>query len=307
MRKKDQVRSNNGRAAQAWPRGLWLMEFDGAIKPSGSGPVSSADGETLVRLGGEGWFRAAATGRSLFAFAAAWDDGLELDGLIFSSGAAACLWGPGGPGRLLFSTVMAPEAAHRAALAARALGFGFFAYHAPPDSHHFHYLRPAGGRAPAGFDKRLDMFAGQSSPWPEAWFENWPPRHGVSQFLIMAPLDEIDGVEAEFERLAPGLSLIRSSSPFDDGVIWLEVFAPGVSKGSAAARLAEKLGLENLPSVALGNDYNDLDLLAWADRAFVVADAAPSLLRLYPDHIAPAGGDGLKQALSALPPDFLKK
>ncbi|MDR1921048.1 MAG: Cof-type HAD-IIB family hydrolase [Candidatus Adiutrix sp.] len=306
MRKEDHLRANNGRAAQGRPRGLWLMDFDGTIKPSGGRPVSSEDGETLNRLGGDGWFRVAATGRSLFAFATAWDDGMELDGLIFSSGAAACLWGAGGPGRRLFSTVMAPKAAHRAGVGARAGGFGFFAYHAPPDSHHFHYLRPVRGKVPAGFDKRLDMFAGQSCAWPEAWFENWPPHHAVSQFLIMVPLDEIDGVEAEFERLSPGLSLIRSSSPFDDGMIWLEIFAPGVSKGSAAARLAERLGLENVRSVALGNDYNDLDLLAWADRAFVVADAAPSLLRLYPDHIAPAGGDGLKQALRALPPDFLK-
>ncbi|NBX81504.1 hypothetical protein EBQ90_00210 [bacterium] len=33
---------------------------------------------------------------------------------------------------------------------------------------------------------------------------------------------------------------------------------------------------------ALGNDYNDLQLLAWAGKSWVVGDAVPELLATYP-------------------------
>ena len=120
-----------------------------------------------------------------------------------------------------------------------------------------------------------------------------------SQILIMAPLDEVDQVENNFNRFCPGLSVLRSSSPFNDGHLWLEIFPPEVSKGRAAASLAQKLGLGPENSLALGNDYNDLDLLRWAGRAFVTQDAPADLTALYPT-IAPAGPGGLAQAASLL-------
>jgi hydroxymethylpyrimidine pyrophosphatase-like HAD family hydrolase len=42
------------------------------------------------------------------------------------------------------------------------------------------------------------------------------------------------------------------------------------------------LGIHEKAVMAIGNDYNDLDLLQWAARSFVVNDAPQELLDLFP-------------------------
>lgn len=267
-------------------QGLWLTDFDGTIKPEGEA-VAAADKTALKRLGEAGWFRAVATGRSLFGFAKAWEKDLELDALIFSSGVGLCAWSAMGPGPLLTSRIFEEDQARSAVEAASELGYGFYAYQAPPDNHHFYFHRPA-RKTPLGFEKRLDIFKAQASPWLGPGYDF--NRRPLSQVMIMAPAEEADQAQDLFERLAPGLSLVRSSSPFGDGCLWLEAYPPGISKGRAAALLAESLGLGPEQSVALGNDYNDDDLLAWAGRGFVTEDAPPSLTGRHPT--MPAAGRG---------------
>lgn len=272
-------------------RGLWLTDFDGTIKPE-LAPVSPADLRALADLKKRGWFRAVATGRSLFSFARAWQPGLEFDALIFSSGVGLCSWGPLGPGPLISARVFTPREARAAVGAALSLGLGFFAYQAPPDNHHFYYHRPR--RAPLGFARRLEIFPVQNQAWSAGLFEGRRPPV-LSQVMIMAPNEDIERVEADFRRLAPGLSLLRSSSPFGDGCIWLEIYPPGVSKGRAAAALAGRLGLPPSRTVAMGNDYNDRDLLDWAGRAFISRQAPAELRSLY-QTLPPAGQDSLARA-----------
>ncbi len=271
--------------------GIWFTDFDGTIKPE-RGPVCAADKAALRRLKEEGWFRVVATGRSLFAFAKIWEPDLELDALIFASGAGLCAWGPEGPGPLLRRRLIGPELLKTAMKAAIALGFGFFAYHAPPDNHHFYYLRPAD--PPSGFEKRLEIYSGQAWPWPDDYFQR-SRRAAISQIMMMVPAPLIEKAERDFRRLAPGLSIIRSTSPFGDSCLWLEVFPPGVSKGRAGAQLAEEMGLTAEKTVALGNDYNDIDLLAWAGRSFVTADA-PADVRSGHSIMPEAGEGGLAWA-----------
>jgi len=276
--------------------GLWLTDFDGTIKPlAPQTPVAQADLTALKRLGAEGWIRAVVTGRSLFSFATAWEPGLELDWLIFSSGSGLCPWGPMGPGDILEARAFRPLEAESALLAALDLNFGFFAYLPPPDGHHFYYLKPK-THIPSGFNKRLKVFAAQCRPFPTDYFERIPAdRPVLSQLLLMIPAAEEIRVEAELANRLPHLSRLGSASPFDDGCRWLEVLPPGVSKGRAAADLAERLGLDRERAVALGNDHNDRDLLDWAGRSFVTRDAPPDLLARH-QPIAPAGQGGLAQA-----------
>jgi hypothetical protein len=62
----------------------------------------------------------------------------------------------------------------------------------------------------------------------------------------------------------------------------VEIFPAGVSKGNAAEWIALKEGLGRSNALALGNDYNDLDLLEWASGRYVVANAPASLRERYP-------------------------
>jgi len=276
--------------------GLWLTDFDGTIKPHDpKAPLAQADLTALKRLGAEGWVRAVVTGRSLYSFATAWEPGLELDWLIFSSGLGLCPWGALGPGAVMETRALEPPEAESALRAALALDFGFFAYLPPPDGHHFYYRKPP-SRIPAGFEKRLKIFAAQGRPFPLDFFDQVPAvRPVLSQILLMVPEAEAARAEAELARQLPRLSLLASASPFNDGCRWVEVLPPGVSKGRASAALAERLGLGRERTVALGNDHNDRDLLDWAGRSFVVRDAPPDLLARH-QSIAPAGQGGLAEA-----------
>lgn len=276
-------------------QGLLLTDLDGTIKPGLGRPFAGEDLAALKTLGEKGWFRVVATGRSLFSFVKAWEPGLELDALIYSSGAATCFWDKFGPGEILSASTFDQAQAQSGIQAALALGRGFYAYLAPPDSHHFYYHRTE--KVPIGFQLRLNSFQQQSWPWPG--FKQGIFPEPISQILIMAPLEEADQVEREFNNLAPGLSVIRSSSPFGDGHIWLEIFPPGISKGRAAAALARHLGLGPEAAIAFGNDFNDRDLLKWAGQAFVTEDAPPEMVRTYPT-IAPAGQGGLARALKGI-------
>lgn len=273
-------------------KGILFTDLDGTIKPGPGRDFCRADLEALKKLGRQGWFRVVATGRSLFGFVKAWEPGLELDALIFSSGAGLCLWNHYGPGRFLPGHTFTQAQAALGIKAALSLGRGFYAYHAPPDSHHFFYHRTE--LVPKGFQLRIDSYQQQSRPWPGFGKED-SAGEGLSQLLIMAPLKEVDHIESEFNRLSPGLSVLHSSSPFRDDSLWLEIFPPGVSKGKAAAALAAQLGLGAEESVALGNDYNDRDLLSWAGRSFVTEDAPAELTGLYPT-IPSAGLGGLALA-----------
>ena len=274
-------------------RGLWVTDFDGTIKPANQG-VAQADIEALKRLGKDGWCRVVATGRSLFAFARDWTPGLELDALIFSTGSGLCSWGALGPGPMLKSFSLSDQESKGAVEAAMQLGFGFFAYLAPPDSHHFYYLPPTQPSPPTGFNYRLKQYPAQCRPWPkDALRNNCPPS--LSQIMIMVPTDIVDQTEAKFHQLSPGLSVLRSTSPFEDNHMWLEIFAPGVSKSHMATKLSQTLSLGTSTTVALGNDYNDIDLLKWAGCAFVTSDA-PAKVRSNYRTIAVAGQGGLAQA-----------
>ena len=278
--------------------GLWLTDFDGTIKPHDpKEPLAVADLAALKRLGAEGWVRAVVTGRSLFSFATAWEPGLELDWLIFSSGAGLCPWGALGPGPLLEAHSLKPLEAESALKTALDLNFGFFAYLPPPDGHHFYYLKPP-VRIPSGFDKRLKSFAAQSRPFPADYFDQPPAdRQILTQLLLMIPEAEAVRAEAELARQLPHLSRLDCASPFSDNCRWLEVLPPGVSKGRAAAALGERLGLDRGQTVATGNDHNDSDLLDWAGQAFVTQDAPPDLLARHRS-IVPAGQGGLAQAVA---------
>ena len=75
------------------------------------------------------------------------------------------------------------------------------------------------------------------------------------------------------------LRMVRTTSPTDSRVTWLEMLPSQVSKALAVARLAEMHGIPSTAVVAVGNDYNDLDMLESAAAGLLVANAPEPLRR----------------------------
>jgi len=57
----------------------------------------------------------------------------------------------------------------------------------------------------------------------------------------------------------------------------LDLLPRGVSKGAALARLAARLGVERAETMAIGDNWNDVDMLEWAGQAVMMGNAAREL------------------------------
>ena len=71
----------------------------------------------------------------------------------------------------------------------------------------------------------------------------------------------------------------------------LDILPTGVSKGAALQRLAARLGIDRKETMAIGDNWNDMDMLEWAGQGVVMANAALELR-------AQAKTNGWKQAPS---------
>ena len=73
--------------------------------------------------------------------------------------------------------------------------------------------------------------------------------------------DPVEPSSDQVASLLPDLTVIRTTSPLDHRSTWIEVFPREVSKSQAAAWLAARHGIRRGDVCAVGNDYNDRDLL----------------------------------------------
>ena len=81
---------------------------------------------------------------------------------------------------------------------------------------------------------------------------------------------------------------VRTEYPARDLSI-VDLLPPGVSKGWALERLARRLGVDRKETMAIGDNWNDVNMLEWAGQAVLMGNAAQDLRTL-------AKTNGWKQA-----------
>jgi Cof subfamily protein (haloacid dehalogenase superfamily) len=69
---------------------------------------------------------------------------------------------------------------------------------------------------------------------------------------------------------------VRTEYPARDLSI-LDLLPPGVSKGRALERLAARLGIDRKETMAIGDNWNDVDMLEWAGQSVIMGNAAQEL------------------------------
>lgn len=92
----------------------------------------------------------------------------------------------------------------------------------------------------------------------------------------VADMREAEAWLAE-SALVERIEVHRTVYPVRDLTI-LDVLPRGCSKGSALRRLAERLGIHREAIVAIGDNWNDLEMLESAGHAVVMANGAPDLV-----------------------------
>jgi Cof subfamily protein (haloacid dehalogenase superfamily) len=88
---------------------------------------------------------------------------------------------------------------------------------------------------------------------------------------------------------------VTHSTPVGPGL--LEISAAGVSKATTLARLCERHGIGPEGVVAFGDMPNDLPMLAWAGRAYAMANAHPDVLAAVQRHTLSNDEDGVAAVL----------
>lgn len=90
--------------------------------------------------------------------------------------------------------------------------------------------------------------------------------------LMIDTKDKLDcATELLTQKLGPTINVMRSKETY------LEIMAPGSSKGLALQAMTKQLGLDMSQVMAFGNSQNDVDMLEMAGVSVAVANAEPNI------------------------------
>jgi len=253
-------------------RGLFITDFDGTLLRTDR-TLADKDIETLQKLGDKNIVRVIATGRSLYSLNRAVGSSLPIDYIIFSTGAGVMKYPEGD---ILRKIHLEPETARNTIKTLMEEKLNFMVHRPIPDNHQFAYW--CFRTDETDFFRRIELY--KECSWPlDGDYGGFGP---AAQLLAIVSKNRVTDLLDNLRNKLPHLTIIRTTSPLDGKSTWIEFFHPEVSKSRAADWLAAHLGIRRENTLSVGNDYNDLDLLEWADRRFVVDNAPQDLKDRFP-------------------------
>ncbi|MFZ0747458.1 MAG: Cof-type HAD-IIB family hydrolase [Terracidiphilus sp.] len=251
---------------------LVAIDMDGTLLPTFTQAISRRNAQALKAAQEAGITVAIATGRRT-AYTAPLLEGLGLRAdmpLITSNGAVTRTLGGDSIDR-----------SHLKAKVAR----GICGLLRPYGALIFTFDRPGHGELVL---EDFDQANGRIALWVEA------NRNAIE---VMKPLERglVDGDDPIQGMVAGGLSKMRQAEKALKASEWrsgcesvrteypardlsiLDLLPPGVSKGWALERLAAHLGIDRKETMAIGDNWNDVDMLEWAGQSILMGNAAQDL------------------------------
>jgi Cof subfamily protein (haloacid dehalogenase superfamily) len=251
-------------------KALCVTDLDGTLLGA-EHQISPANLEALQYLQAQGICTVLATGRSPYSLLKAIKPDMPFDYVIFSTGAGIYNWKGQ---KVIFSRHIDQAALHQVFHKLYKLNLDFM-LHAPiPENHRFMYVRGIGN---PDFFRRIGYYQAYAFEWDGKLKLPWIE---ATQLLVIADESESCLYLKLINELAP-LKVVRTTSPIDHLSLWLEVFHPLVSKGSAVQYLASLFSLSAERVMAIGNDYNDVEMLDITPHAYITDNAPQELKRLY--------------------------
>jgi Cof subfamily protein (haloacid dehalogenase superfamily) len=244
-----------------------LIDLDGTLLNNNK-TIGKADLQTLEYLGKSNVVRAIATGRNYYSALSVLPADISIDYLIFSSGAGIIDWKNR---NMLYSSVLEKEIVFKTEKVLKALKVNFSIHFPIPDNHKYFYYK---------VNDHSNDFNKRNSIYSDYCMEllNGYPLDSATQFLVI--LDN----ESDYHFIASqieGLKVIRATSPIDGISIWLEIFNTDVSKALGGIFLCKKLRISQKATLGIGNDYNDIDLLNWTAKSYMVDNGPDELKQNY--------------------------
>lgn len=264
--------------------GIFITDFDGTLYDHAFGfdELGLLGMEELRR---NRFLRVVATGRSNFLLHREIDVKAFADYVIFASGSVIydCA-----QDKLLHLEFLPETKVYEICrILHDELKLNFMVQNVWPNNHTFKYW-PLESQI-ADFTRRVALYG------TSAEYVSGPPLDDATEIITIINPERKSEVVGLLQSRFPDLSIITATSPLDKTSIWLEIFPQDVSKSKACARLLELLQLEGRPTAAVGNDYNDLDMLHWADYGFVVSNAPRAIWGDF-EVVSKSGEGGVKEA-----------
>lgn len=112
------------------------------------------------------------------------------------------------------------------------------------------------------------------------------------KFTCFGTKEEMDQIESEWNNMDLPLRLIRS------GDFFIDVMNPSANKGNALKALADKLDVAAEEVIAIGNYYNDLEMLEYAGLG-IAMENSPDLVKEKADAVTVSNNnEGVYAALT---------
>lgn len=261
-------------------KGLFVTDLDGTLLTDAK-TFNERDLDALQILRDQGYAVAIATGRSDYSFHTLMESlgmrgnnrGPAIDYVLFSTGAGIINY----PAESLLKSVSLSESDVATIVDYLELSrLDYMVHRAVPDTHQFFYRQHS--EQNSDFSRRIDIYSEYATPLPEGGLAQ---PQGATEVLCIVPGSKgkeiTNRIAAKFDQF----SVIRATSPLDGESNWIEIFDPKVSKSKGVAWLAESLGIAKENTCAVGNDYNDEDLLSWAEHSYIVRNSPTRLQELF--------------------------
>jgi len=242
-------------------KAIVATDFDGTLLRDDH-TVSIRSKETLIKLGEMNILRVIVTGRSLFSLNKVLIEDVPIDYLIASSGAGIYCRESS---QLIYNTSLTAQDTELIGNKLVDLDCDFMVHYPLPDNHKFLYHKK--NNINLDYQKRYELYEDHAAP-----LNNLSElTSGSSQFLV---IDLPDGkLYKDIESLLDGYTVIRTTSPLDHQSAWIEIFPLKTDKGKTLKLLTENYDLGASDVLSIGNDFNDVHMLRWADTSRVVANA----------------------------------
>lgn len=108
---------------------------------------------------------------------------------------------------------------------------------------------------------------------------------------------EMDPLSAALEERLRGRTRVERSVYPATGLVILEVLAGGAGKADGVALLQERWGITAAETLAIGDNWNDREMLERAGKGFVMGNADPELRRLGLPVLPTNDEDGVAEAV----------
>ncbi|MCP3929837.1 MAG: HAD-IIB family hydrolase [Bacteroidetes bacterium] len=225
----------------------------------------------LEDLGSQNVVRVIATGRSWFSYKKVIPNDFPADFLLFSTGAGVIDLNNN---KILFSSDHQKKDIEIISESLITQNVDFMVHCKVPENHRFVYFRCTKNNE--DFERRIKLYKNYAVQY--GYDGNGFPGESAQ---IIAIFSENQAKFSTVMNSFNGFQTTRTTSPLDGKSMWLEINPSNISKGKGAQWLCEYLHVHKKDSVGIGNDYNDISLLEFTEKSYVVANAPEELLAKY--------------------------